>query len=479
MKKFNVAMLFVITLFFVNVVFYLFRYGAEQLGGDETAAYLSLMPFLHALMAGKFLPTFLVFFHESIFQIVQLPMTVFGASLFFVRLPSLIIGSLYFLAIYKLGRLIFGKKTLYVLSLLGLYVFSAYSHVLRLELNHGLFNLILATSLYYFIKFDQERNTDDLLRSFKLLLVNFFVYVDVVFAGLGFLISILRSKINKNVILSHRFVIPALIATFLFIGWSISVYAGSILSGAYIWQQQAPFSLLNRGTSYSLLAITDNISLFRSNTSLEYFIFILGFLFISVFDKRSRPIWALLIGPLVYFNLVRMPTVHLFNFITLILVGTTIGMQATIEHFPKTKYLIIIFICVALFKNALLFNFSSPFGADRDYKIAATFIRKITPLCDKVFINTSLDGYAFRFYFDRGYVTEVNNRTRVGFVDGDSSQLESLGFGKVAEVKRQGKPNLSVYQRDYLGDISELNFVDQKLFTFSNTITYISECFKK
>jgi len=437
------------------------------------------MPFLHALLIGKFLPTFLVFFHEPIFQIVQLPMMIFGASQFFVRLPNYIFGIIYFLALYKLGRLMFGKKNLYILTLVALYMASSYQRVFRAELNHVLFNLVLTTCLYYLIKFDKKRLLKDFVSSYKLFLLNVFVYIDVLFAGLGFIAVLLYTKVNKAEIFSKKLVVPTIVACTFFIAWSFSVYAGAIATRAYSWQQQAPFSLLNRGTSYSLSAIADNANLFRTDTAPEYLIFICVFLLISIFDKRSRPVWVLLAGPLIYFNVVKMPTVHLFNFITLIFVGTTIGMRATIERFPKLKYFVIMFLVLSLVKNVILSSFSNPLGADLDYKMAATFLRRITTPCDKVFIRTSLDGSAFRFYFDRGYTTEVTNLTNVAFVDGDSSYLESNGFGKIAEVKRNNKINLSIYQKGYKGDTSELNSVNTKLFNFSNTLTYISECYYK
>lgn len=477
--KFNIPQFLIVILFFVNAFLYLFRSGADQLGGDEVAAYVSLMPFLHALMTGKFLPTFLVFFHEPLFQIIQLPTLIFGMSLFFVRLPNILSGIALFLVLYKIGGLLFGNKFLYKIILLLLYTFGSYNLFLRTGIHIGIFNLILASSLYFLLKFKQKNNVSDYYLAYKLLLLDFFVYIDAIFSAPGLIFVLLSSKIKFINLFNREVIIPTIIAAGAFLSWFISVYLGSAISGKYDWQLQAPYRLLARGGSYSFSAILDNLNLFRNGSPLEYVFFVFIFMFISIFDKKSRIVWGLLVGPFIFFNLVKAPTVHPLFFWVLILIASVLGTRFLIERVSVAKYVVLIFLGLALIKNAFPVNLSNPFTGDQDYKIAATFLRQITPLCDKVYIKTGLDGYAFRFYFDRGYVTEISDQIKVGFVDRDSNYLESVGFGKIAEVKRQNKSNLSIYQKDYKGNVLNLSIIDNKLFNFSNTLNYVSDCYFK
>lgn len=466
---------FIIILFFVNAILYLFRSGAP-LGGDEAAAYVSLMPFLHALMSGQILPTFLVFFHEPLFQIIQLPVVLFGASQFFVRLPNIFGGIILFVVLYKIGKVLFKKNYLLTIILLSLYSFSGYNLILRTGIHIAIFNLILALCLYSLLKFQQGKKRSDLYNSYKLLLLNFFVYIDAIFCAPGLIIGFLVSKLKFKDIFKKELVIPTLIAGSSFALWTLGVYLGSVVSGVYNWQLQAPFRLLARGSSYSVSAVIDNINLFKMGNSAEFVFFVFPFVFLSVFFKRARSVWGFLIGPFIFFNLVKSPTVHPLFFWVLILIACVLGVQFLTERIPSVKYLVVAFFALAIIKNALLITFSDPFSGDRAYKIAATFLRQNTSLCENIYLKSDLDGFVFRFYFDRGYVTELNDQISIAFVDGDSSFLRSAGFGKLAEIKIQNSAGFSIYKRGYDGNVSDLSYIDPTLFNFSNTLTYIGKC---
>lgn len=461
----------VFLLFVINAFSFIFRLGDIQLGGDEVASYISMMPFLHAFFSGKILPSFLVFFHEPMFQIVQLPMMFFGATAFFVRLPNILSGIALFIMLYKVGLLIFKKPNLYTtIILLAIFTFGGDNLFLRTKVNMTLFNLILVSSLYFLVKFDQTKKRVDYYRAYQFFLLNIFVYIDVLFTFPAYISGLFGSK---------KVAVFSAFAFLAFVLWTAGVYAGSVVSGLYNWQSQAPFSLFARGTAYSLASIQSNIFLLTSSNVLPYNLFVLIGLIGSLFDKQSKLMWLMLIGPLIFFNVVKNPTVHLVNFISVLYILIVVGMRFLMEKVSIVKYTLPVILIFGIAGNILQMRFSNPLLADTSFKIAATFIRQHSSLCEKVYLNSSLDGFAFRFYFNRGYVTELNPHVNIAFVDGQSSFLSANSFGKSAKVQKTDGTTLSIYQRNYEGPVLDLRTVDNNLFTFSNTLNYVNGCFFK
>src|SRR5437016_5468203 len=88
------------SLFALNFFFYLFRANMPELRGDETVASISLLPFFHQLAHGQLYPSFLVFYHEPLQLVFQLPTLFFGAAEFLTRLPNIISGIGTFIVLY-------------------------------------------------------------------------------------------------------------------------------------------------------------------------------------------------------------------------------------------------------------------------------------------------------------------------------------------------------------------------------------------
>lgn len=450
--------------------------STDRVGGDEVISYTTVLPFIHGLSQGKLIPTFLAYYHEPIQQLIQLPVVLLGASVFYVRLPNIIFGILTYFLLFKISQKLFRKNSWYSLCVLAFYTFSGFTGILRMGIDAALFNFVLAWSILYFIDYYQNKNLDSFKKFIVLSLLNLFIFIDGVFI-FGFTFFGKFKKISEKIILVRRIWKPVVLAMILMLSWGAMVYAGSVWSNMYDWRIQAPFKLFTRGSSFSLTAISDTYRLFNMFNSLEFTVTIFCLLAFSVLEKRARIVWGLLAVPLIYFNLVKMPTLHIINFWVLIVLASTLGVRFLNEKICWAKYILIPLIVLALFRNIQNIQFENPFDNDKVYKIAATFLRKTTPLCDKVYLESDLDGSAFRFYFDRGYVTQMNEQIKIGFVDGDSAYLEALGFRKNAQVSRPGKINLSIYQRGYNGKVADLYTVDDSLFNFSNTLDYVSKCY--
>src|SRR5205085_597627 len=128
-------------------------------------------PFFHALSAGHVFPSFLTFFHEPFFQVIQVPVIFLGATQVFVRLPNELAAILIFVVLYLIGRKLFGENSWYVFLLLLLYTVNGFFKVYRAELNHSFFNLAILSSYYFLIQ-------DNFGSAYKLALVSCFIYID-------------------------------------------------------------------------------------------------------------------------------------------------------------------------------------------------------------------------------------------------------------------------------------------------------------
>lgn len=468
--------LFILFLFTVNLAFFIFRSGNERMSGDEAASYISVAPFLHGLFMGKIVPTFLVFFHEPMFQIISAFMILFGAAEWLVRLPNTISGVILFVVLYKVGRLLFGKSKFYIASLLILYVFNEFTlFYLRPGINVGLFNLILTLSLYYLIKFEKNRSLSDFNNVYKLSLLNFFVYIDAIFTFPGVLISFVKSKAGWRKKIFDKGIIISSITAFVFLAsWSIGVYLASVISHQFKWYTQAPFSLIRRGGSYSLSAISDNIQLFSHNNSPELTAITFVFLFLSIFDKRSRIVWGLLAIPLIYFNLVKMPTIHLTFFWAPILIASTLGLRFVVERIPITKYFILVFFAFSIMRNIHGISWTNPFTYDRHYKVSATLVRHLSKPCEKIYTNDRWN--VFQLYYNRGFVTEMNEGINLAVIVNKVEGYDLTGFGQYAELSEPGRTAIHIFKRGYTGEVVKPHEIDESLFSFSNTLTYFNSC---
>lgn len=458
-----------IFLFLICIVFTFFRGSAVVgVGGDEVVSYTSLLPFLHGLRSGELFPSFLAFFHEPMFQLVQLPMVFFGSSIFFVRLPNILFSILIFPILYKIGKELFRGKNIITVCLLLLYISNGFFQVYRSELNHSLFNLIVLLGTLYLLRFEADQERANFHKAFKFFLLSVFVYIDGIFLFAGLFFYWLLTKNRKSNFFDRKLIHFFLIAMLIFSVWTGSVLFASVISGSFAWQSQAPFSLIGRGTSYSIFSLISNIQLFKSANSAIYLVVITGFSILSLLSKKSRPIWALLFGPLIFFNLVKMPTVHLLNFFTLILVTTSIGLSVIAARSKSLEKLCLAVVTIAVIANFQPLFFQNPLNPDQEYKLVATKVRSLTSECE--IIHTDLDGYTFRFYFNRAYSESLSPKTNLAVMR-NKHKLD--GFGKVAETK-----NLTIQQRNYQGKVETLKAVDNNLFKFNNTMTYVLNCRK-
>lgn len=459
-------------LFGTNAFFYVFLKQSPGLGGDEVSSYITLMPFFHGLEKGILIPTILVYYHEPIQQLAQLPVLLLGATNFFVRLPNIVSGILTFMVLYKIGLKIFKNQKIYILGLLSLYVFSGFTLILRTGIDAGLFNLTISLMILKLIDYEQSNKPLNFKKALIIFLVSLFVFIDGIFLLPG---VYLGKKLKEKIELTKQSWKIVLIAGLLFIVWSAAVFSGSIFSGVYDWRLQAPFKLFGRGMAFFPLSFKENFTLINNYNSAWFTIFVIISLVFSVFDKRSRFFWRLLIIPLAYFNFVKMPTLHVVNFWVLIIICVMLGVRFAVNRTKFGKYLFFTAFTLVLLVNIGRMRFANPFEIDRQYKIAATFVRKQTRACEKIYTN--VEGTLFRFYFDRGYTLNINDKPEFAVIEGISGNLLP-GYTKIAEVEASEGKNIFIYKKDFTGKTTIVNTIDVNLFTHANTVTYVTDCRK-
>lgn len=418
--------------------------ASHAISGDEVVAYTTLVPFFHGLAQGQLFPAFLAFFHEPLFQAVQLPMIFFGVSSVFIRLPNTLATILIFFLLYKIGQLLFDKKDLYIVCLLLLYLSNGFFQILGSELNHSVFNVFLLLAAYFFLR-------SKYYKTYLFLLLSVFTYIDGIFSTLGFGIFWLATKRRLN----FRLILCSLIAGLIFILWAGSVYFGSTISNLYSWQYQAPFSLFARGMAYSVHGFVENYHLFASHNTLPYLIFIALFSLLALATKSGKRVWILLVIPLIYFNLVKMPTVHLVNFLGLFLVTVGIGFSYFLKRFKVLKYPALLVFSLIIVLNMSTLKFFNPLTVDQDLKVAATFLRSQAHPCEEIYTN--LDGYTFRVYFNHSYTNVLTSPAT-----------------RFAVLQSEG--NITIYQKGVAHKVNRPDNINEDFFNFDNTMTYILNC---
>lgn len=462
------AYFFIGALFILNGFFYLYKSSLPELRGDEAASYVALIPFFHNLTAGRFVPSFLTYFHEPIQLIVQAPLLLFGLYENIARSVNIISGIALFVVLYKIGQILFGGKRYLTLILTSLYTFSGYLFLSRLAINVGLFALLTTLFLYFFL---QRR----IGLSLVFLFIGIFTYVDALFILPGAVVFLYFSK-STQPFPGKSIYIFVLAAVFTCLLWAAGVFLGSHFSGAYNFWEAAPFRLFTRGTGFGL-GINPNltIAVFYFGPLLVGFTVI--FLVISIFAAKARPIWAVLVVPLLYFNFISRPTVHLLHFFPIFLILSVIGLEWVSGKVTRYQKLItIIIVLPVIFSGANLTYMKFLSLKSLGLKEIGTFVQSSSALCGPLYTN--VDGYTARLYFGRKYVTDLSSMPDLALLSAPTSQEEkeigTLGYQFLGETS--GPSLLKIYKRGYFGEPVKIDSVNKKYYSYSNLLPYINGC---
>lgn len=457
----------IVTAFIINTFLYFFRADYPELRGDEAAPYLSLIPFMQEALRGHLFPTFLVYFHEPLQLIGQIPVALFGLSEFWARMPNIIGGCLTIVVLYKIGRHLFGDKSIYTLILLTLYSVSGFFLLFRLVLGIGIFSFFITLFMYYLIK---ER----FVKAFVSLFLATFVFLDAIFLIPGIILLIFASNKPKHSNLFRNLTIYISVVIAVLTIWFITVFLASALSGSFDWRSLAPYRIFHRGSSLSFFSWINNFEVIMQYNTLWYSIVIVTFLSISVFNAKMRPIWFLFLGPFIFFNLVKTPTVHLYLFYPLALILITGGIHLIIKKLPQVKIPILALLFIVLVSN-LKFVIAEANNLKHDgSKIASSYFQKTNQNnCSPVYTN--IDGYKFRLYYNSPYTGSLKSNFSRAVVENGEVKIEaflkSKNFRKEAEIG-----GISIYKLEYTGKLSLPRETDYNFFKFDNILTYIKNC---
>lgn len=452
-------------LFVINAGLYLYKANLPELRGDEAAPYISLVPFVQNLLKGNLFPSFLVFFHEPFHLVFQTLVVPFGLNEFWARVPNIVAGIMGPLLLWKISRLIFQKSLILRLFLMSVYIFSGFFLLFRLALNMGLFTLTMTTFIYFYFRYVQNHQNRDLLNLLVVWALSVFLFVDSLFLLPGILWLVITERNQK--IWKQLMIAGGLVATGL-AAWAIIIWLGSTFSHAYDFFTVAPFRLFHRGTSFSLLSPLNN---FEELTSYNHILFSFGLvplLAASACNRRARGFLALAGAPILFFNFVSKPTVHLFNFFPFMVILSAYGLEVL---WPKTLRILqgalIIFIGFILFLNSIFILTKLDQISLAGYKIAATAIGDQTNTCETIL--TDLDGYQFRLYFGRPYVKAVNDSTQIAVL---TDSPNPPGFG-TEFVVIGGK--IRIVKKGYSGAVREISKIGN-YFGLPQLLPYLGKC---
>ena len=457
----------VVTAFIINTFLYFFRTDYPELRGDEAAPYLSLIPFMQEALRGHFFPTFLVYFHEPLQLIGQIPVALFGVSEFWARVPNIIGGCLTIVVLYKIGRQLFGDKSIYTIILLALYSVSGFFLLFRLVLGIGIYSFFITLFVYYLIK---ERFSN----AFVSLFLATFIFLDGVFLIPGIILLIISSDKPKHSKLLRYFMIYLSATMAVLALWFITVYAASALSGSFDWRTLAPYRIFHRGTSLSFFSWINNFEVIMQYNNLWYSILIIVFLSISAFNAKMRPIWFLFLGPFIFFNLVKTPTVHLYMFYPLAIILVTGGVHFILSKLPSVKMPAVALLFVILFFNLKFVIAQANYLKNDGHKIAGSYFQKNNQdRCAKVYTN--IDGYKFRLYYNSPYTNNLKSSFKSAVVENIDDKtmilLKNKNFHKEAMVRE-----ISIFKSGYTSKVSHPKDYDNRYFQFSGMLTYIKNC---
>jgi hypothetical protein len=150
----------------------------------------------------------------------KISVAAFGASEFTLRLPTLLAGFLYFIAVYRLSKLIFGQGSLFLLSVSVLSLNPLLLDLLSAARGYGLALAFCAWALFYMVK-GPPQSPYQMLRLAILLALSVssnvtFLFIDAGLAAL-FVGTLLRDSRAAFRSLTY-FIIPGIVLTLIIIG---------------------------------------------------------------------------------------------------------------------------------------------------------------------------------------------------------------------------------------------------------------------
>lgn len=415
-KTFNFLILF---LFLLYVFLNFWGLNIKELQGDEASSLIAVIPAMKFYQDPKLLGSIFLFGHAPLRGLVEIPfLYIFGLREFWLYLPNVLASLGLFWINFLILKKWFDKHAVIIAS-----IFLAVNGGIvlqRLVMGVGFFLLFTSLMIYYFYSFLEKQKMEKFSLSLLFLFLAIITYVEaVIFIPIILFWLKRRNLLREKKVLENLFTFFTF--TFIFLTlWLIIPFLAFCLGLIPNLTDFGLFRIIKRaggGINYNLSYCFDLLK--RYNSLVLTILLIIG-LGLSVFEKKSFFFWSFLLPPLLYFSLINTPTVHLFNYLNLIIIVSSVGWLKFLKLFKNklaysSKLFFYFILILAIFINLNFLKkryysqktFSENGWGEliiRGLKSTAYLVRKNTHPCDKIY--TDIEGHVARIYFGRGYVQD-------------------------------------------------------------------------
>ncbi len=450
----------------VSCLLHFFNLGWSELQGDEASAVIKAVQTLYATREPRLLGALFLYGHEPVRALLAVPiLLVAGLNEFALRLPNALAGAATTLAIAWLARLWFHDR-LTALTAAALYAGSGGALVNRLVMGVGPFVLASTLALAGFAHYLGRQSRRGLWLSASAYLLALLSYFDALFLLPGMVGRVIADPDLRH----DRSLWRAAVWAALIIGIFVSLWAVlplialrmgiiSDASGVGLWR------ILRRGTG----GLTEDLSVglrvlafYNGPLHAGLMLFGMGLFLCRLHGSRAdRWMAAIALPPLLYFSLIRQPTVHLLNFSPLLALLAGRGWAILGQWKRLGTIFLATVICVALLAGArhtLAMAARIDPGTPRPtgwglphfqgLKAAGAFIRSRAEPCDLV--QSPLDGYMVQLYTGHRPLPPQTLHPPARFalwpLDEPAPGPVTPGYGQVATITLNGVPTLAVFE---------------------------------
>lgn len=422
-KQFTWQHLFLMMLFILYIYLNFLGLSVKELQGDESSPLLAVIPAMKFYDNPLWLSSIFLFNHVPLRGLVEIPfLYLFGLKEFWLYFPNVLANLALFWAIWFLLISYFNKRT----ALIGVSLLAVNGGIIiqRMIMGVGFFLLFTTLMLNYFYLFLKNKE----IKYFKRVLICLFLAILTYEEALIFIPVIIYWLWQRH-LLGKKEVVKNLIIFF----WSIAIFLLfwffiPLIADRFHYLDNLRDTGLIRLLIRSVNGFSPNIfylpQLLKSYNSQMMTGYILIGLFLSLFIKTGRYFWSFLFPPLIYFSIIKNPTIHLYNYLNLIFILASLGwnnflcflkLRCQSAFFFKISFYLLLVLAIyqnlSYLRNQLyvlnpLNNYLS-WGAifHKGIKSTAYMVRNNTGICDRIY--TDMEGYVFRLYFGRRYTRNI------------------------------------------------------------------------
>jgi len=406
--------LLIILLFVVYTFLNFSKLDIKELQGDEASSLIAVIPAMKANQNFRFLGSIFLFGHVPLRGLVEIPfLYFFGLKEFWLYLPNVTASLGIFLINFLIMKKWFKRKT----ALIGSVFLAINGGIIlqRMIMGVGLFIFFNLLMLYFFLSFLDTKKVSQYKKTLVFLFLAVLTYEEGIIAIPVIFYWLIKKRLwrqKKVTKYSIYFIISLLIffGLWFLIPW-IAYHLGYVSNlfdlGAFrIIKRSVGGFNLNISYIYVLLHHYNNLAL------TWIIIFGLGF---SFWAKEANFFWSFLILPLIYFSIIKDPTVHLYNYLSLIIIISSIGWKQLFKLKIFQKYELFLYFVLIIIAITNIFFLEKNYYLSKSYfiegdwgpvfniglKAKAYEIREMTNICDLIY--TDIEGSSARLYFGRRY----------------------------------------------------------------------------